>query len=292
MTVVLQPHRTLPDGAPAWSPWQVKIDDGDPVKVEGGLDDWDYASELTFYAGCRVEPQVVAECTGRSGPGIVRLVGMVDCRSTLRRFVATEPLDQSGAAEVAVPVPAGCVADSVTLSLHLVLGESSPPGPGHTPTRAGSRLAAAPSVPLALQRGSQFPTEAVSFSAVGFDDTPWKLHVDASDWDATFQGAVRLWINTDHEAGMVLLSPGHPLFTPLTTVVKATVIAQLIGVAGAGSIHETDSSSPDSLLAGLEQLADIWFKESLMGATCLLREDPTTFWARLAHRAELLKGVP
>lgn len=153
-------------------------------------------------------------------------------------------------------------------------------------------MAAAPSVPLALQRGSQFPTEAVSFSAVGFDDTPWKLHVDASDWDATFQGAVRLWINTDHEAGMVLLSPGHPLFTPLTTVVKATVIAQLIGVAGAGSIHETDSSSPDSLLAGLEQLADIWFKESLMGATCLLREDPTTFWARLAHRAELLKGVP
>lgn len=293
MNLPLLPHRPLPSDAPTWGTWLVEVNQTEAQPVPEALDGWDYASELRFGVASSVPPRAIAECVGGYPSSVVSLVGTVDCRATLRRFVASVPLDPDGSGSLTIEVPRGAVADRVVLTQHFVLGRDLPQHDWSLASRKGSRLAADAPLRVYLEGGpDRFPTESLSFKAVGLPDTPWKLQLDATDPHASFRGTVRLLVNIDHPAGRALLDPTHPLFEALTSVVKVSTVHQLLGSIDAEALGGEEGFDPDSLAAAASALANVWLSLDLEDALQLEHDDPVTFWDRLGARTELLRALP
>lgn len=291
----LLPHRVLPEGSVNWGRWFCARANGEPMPIPGSFQDWDEAEHLVVGAEpTEVEESALQACLGASTLRVL-LVGVVDCRATQKRFVTTEVL-QDGAASVRIELPAGQLAGQITLTQHLVLGApQAQVADRHSPKAVGSRLAASDPVTVHLDGGpTQFPTEALSFRKAGLEPVPWKLQVDASDLEAPFLGAVRLWVNTDHPAGRALLDPSHPQFKALTSVVKRETIAHLIGSVPVDLLNDRESdddADPDSFLSAVSLLSDIWVGTDLSDALQLLHHDPVDFWTRTARRTKLLEDL-
>lgn len=293
MSLPLLPHRALPVGATEWGAWVVAVNHAEPQTLPEALDGWDYASELRFGVTSSVSPDAVAECLGGYPPNLVNLVGIADCRATLRRFVTSTPLSQDGSGSLTIHVARGSSAGHLVLSQHLVLGRELSQNDWSKARRKGSRLASDTSVRVQLEGGPErFPTESLSFSAVGLEDIPWKLQFDATDPFASFRGSVRLLVNTDHPAGQALLDPSHALFQALTSVVKVSTVHQLLGSVDVEALVGDQHFDPDSLAAAATALANVWLGLDLEEAVRLEHDDPVAFWDRLSARAELLRALP
>lgn len=293
MTLPLLPHRPLAADTPDWGEWIVRINNGEPQLLSDSLDGWDYASELTLGVTSSILPSAVSACLGGFPPNVVQLVATVDCRSTLRRFVTSTPLDQDGQASLTINVPRGQVASHIVVTQHLVLARDLPQQNAHLARRKGARLAMDEPVRVQLEGGPErFPTESLSFAAVGLEATPWKLQLDATDPYSSFRGSVRLLINSDHPAGRALLDQTHPLFEALTSVVKVSAVYQLLGSVDAEGLLDEQDFDPDSLAAAATALARVWLGLELEDAVRLEHDDPVAFWDRLSARAELLRAIP
>ena len=293
MSLPLLPHTSLPPDAPTWGSWVVQVNDAEPRPVGDALDDWDYASDLRFGVESSVDPSAIRTCLNGYAPAVVHLVGTVDCRATFRRFVSATPLNENGAGTLSIHVPRGMAAGQVVLTQHLVLGRDLPGGQWWMAQRKGARLAADDPMRVSLEGGPErFPTESLSFKAAGLDDIPWKLQLDATDPYSSFRGAVRLLVNTDHPAGRALLDPANPLFEALSSVVKATTLHQLLGSVTIDGLAESEDADPDSVVAALSGLANVWLGLDLAEASRLLHDDPVAFWDRLSARTDLLKALP
>lgn len=293
MNLPLLPHQALTTDVPGWGSWIVTVNDTEPQQVPESLSGWDYASELSFGVTTSVSPSDLAECLGGFPPNVVSLVGTVDCRATLRRFVGSVPLNPDGSGSVTIAVPRGAAAGQVVLTQHLVLGRDLAQPSPVLARRKGARLAISDPVRVNLEGGpDRFPTESLSFKAAGLDDIPWKLQLDATDPYASFRGSVRLLVNTDHPAGRALLDPEHPLFEALTSVVKVATVHQLLGSIDAEGLVGDPDLDPDSLAAAASGLANVWLSLDLEDAVQLEHDDPVAFWDRLSARTQLLKALP
>lgn len=296
MSLPLLPHRSLSPDSVHWGEWTYTRGNQDPSPIPPSFADWDYTEELSLgVTMTEVDEPSLRDCVGNLDVPVL-LVGVVDCRATLKRFIAKQTL-RSGAASLAFQLPSGEVAGQITLTQHLVLGARQPTGgEDHSPRAMGSRLAASPSTTVYLEGGpTQFPTEALSFKQAGLEPVPWKLQFDTSDLSVPFLGAVRLWVNTDHAAGRALLDPTHSQFAALTSVVKRETIAHLIGSIPLEILTESDDIDPtqeaDSILPTLDLLSNVWVGASLSESARLLHHDPVDFWTRTARRTKFLEEI-
>lgn len=286
----LLPHHTLPDDAVSWGAWTCSHGGAPAVALPESLIGWDQSMALTLETTAPdVDEAALRDCVGNAS---VLFVGVVDCRDTSARYISTH-LFGAGDAGFTITLPPGSIAGQLLLQQHLVVGDSETIASAHTPSRPGSRLAASPSRTVRIEGGpTSFPTEAFSFRTAGIEPVPWKLQVDTSDLDASFMGAVRLWVNTDHPAGRALLDPAHAQFKALTSVVKYETVGQLIGSLPDDVIDEAGpDEDQDSLGAVVGRFANTWVGADLADAIHLLRTEPVSFWTRVAQKTKLLEDI-
>ena len=105
----------------------------------------------------------------------------------------------------------GQVAGSVSLSAHLVLARTSQPRDNQVAYLRGARIHSSSPFSLRLEgNAGRFPTEAVSFSELGFGNAPWTVTCAYEELSDGFMGRIRLLINIEHPVGRLALEPTAP----------------------------------------------------------------------------------
>lgn len=193
-------------------------------EVESPYEDWrQFASgEDTFFLGYWEEGRAWA-ITDHVDVVLQEAQSELDAEEALRRLHEQRALGEVDFA-VRVEVPAGSVAVSVALQCHIIVGVERPAGPPK-----GARLAESRLTTVMLEgEGGRFPTEPVSFSQAGLTGGPWHLDVRFDELDEAFMGAVRLFVNTDMDAGVALLDPDHPRHPLLQQVLRWDLVRTLL----------------------------------------------------------------
>lgn len=246
----LLPHRAANPMAVRWGSWSVSVAGNPPRPVEDLLDDWDYRSGTEFSIDVDVDLQMLDADTGLDAGSEIRVVGLVDCKATNRRFSATQVVNaERGPTHISLMVPAGSMADEVVISAHVVLAcTDGPPRPG-VAHRPGSRLADGARHRLILEGdGARFPTDAASFRSLGIPGSMWSLSTRAESLASMFNSSTRLWVNTDIPETARLLMQDRD--TRMQRFLQIDIARHLLGVAS-------------TLTVGIEELEDNWDEGSL-----------------------------
>lgn len=289
------PHLEADAAALQWGPWWVEID-GRRELVADRLKGWDYASTVRFEIQPTVDVERTLESSGLTNRAEVALVGLLDCRATGRRFTSVVSLGALAAGEsnlICIEPEVGTIADEVELSAHLVFTGRGVPNRDGRAWRPGSRLAASTITRLRLEGdAARFPTEAVSFAALGLDPAAWSLHFAADDLADSFMGHVRLLVNTDHPVTEMLLGQEGETVEALQSVLFVDIARQMfVHVALTHEELDSDSWPEGSVGQVLDGLAREALAMDLSSLGQLVRQDPLLFERRLQAAFEFLGGA-
>lgn len=250
------------------------------------LKGWDYAREQIVGITARVDPESLLQSTGLDALSQIELVAVADCNEAVQRFVTRQRLSESNHKEVdlAIRLPAGEVAGSVRLSAHAVLAESRPQSVARVASAKGTRLLESPTVSLRLEGDAgRFPTEAVAFSTLGFDNAPWTLITTYADLGESFAGGVRLLINTEHPVGQVALQGESSKL--VVDLLRADVMRLLLAVVAGQSEERLDQEFPEGSVGQvLQSLTTTFFQRGLNSVVQLIVDDPLAFERLLQDR--------
>lgn len=205
----MMPHRTASPACVGWGPWRIST--GAEFRTLGGsIEKWDFGTESTLRGEAVIDAPELLRSTGLLSLDDILLVAQVECNSTFIRTTSSQFLSsaEDSIYKIDVCLEPGQYAGQLSASLHLVLGRGLPtPRDITVPSRMGARLASSDVLKLELgTSGSLFPTEALDFSGSLPSGVPWILNVTYEDLDDAFMGAVRLFVNTAHPAGLVALN--------------------------------------------------------------------------------------
>jgi hypothetical protein len=229
-----------------------------------------------------VSARDILDATGHDSVGLFELVAVVDCPSMLRRFVAKHRLtrDQHQQVELRVSLPAGSVAQKIVVSSFMLLADDVEAAP-RAASRRGSRLAFGPSRTVLLEGdASRFPTEAVSFSALRYEDAPWTVSAVFDGLSDSFMGSVRLLVNEDHELGRAVLT--QPVDSQLENRLKLEVLRSLIAVVSTHGLGDDGEFPSDSIGEVLDSMSKLFLNRSLSEAVQMYERNPLKF-DRILH---------
>lgn len=275
------PYRTVGEGDIAWGGWWLERD-GIREPLPDLLPGWDYASADSVGLTAEIDGGRVLAATGHDSLEQLEVVVIVDCPSMLRRFVARRRLASvpQERVELAVELPPGAVAQKLNVSAYLLLAADADPKP-RTATRRGSRLAAGPARTVLLEGdASRFPTEAVSFSELRYEDAPWTISAVFDGLTDSFMGSVRLLINEDHELGRAVLA--QPVDPQLEARLKLEVLRSLIALMSAQGLGDETEFPPDSVGEVVDSMSRLFLNRSVSDAVQMYERNPLKF-DRLLH---------
>lgn len=275
------PYRTVGELGISWGGWWLERD-GVREPLPDLLPGWDYASTDTIGLSIELSGQDILDATGHDSIGLFELVAVVDCPSMLRRFVAKHRLtaDQYQQVELRVSLPAGSVAQKIVVSSFMLLADDVEAA-ARAASRRGSRLAFGPNRTVLLEGdASRFPTEAVSFSALRFEDAPWTVSAVFDGLSDSFMGSVRLLVNEDHELGRAVLA--QPVDPQLENRLKLEVLRSLVAVVSIQGLGDDDEYPPDSIGEVVDSMSKLFLNRSLSEAVQLYERNPLKF-DRILH---------
>lgn len=294
MKVRLQPHSVCPDGAVTWGPWWVVLN-GVREQLGDRLSGWDYQADLAFELQPSFDVDSVLESTGLDSLDDIAIVLLLDCPAVGERWNSAYLLGDylaSDRSSLEVSASIGHLADAVKLSAHLVLWERRDSGNGSA-TRPGSRLAWSDVDTVQLEgHGSRFPTEEVSFKALGLEHAAWTIRTSFTDLNETFMSTVRLLINSDHRAADLLLeeSPQQPL---VQSALRMDIARQLfLHVASEPTMFGTEVGEWDegSVGAVLNELTTTFMRMDLASTAKLARTDSSRFERKVQEGFDYLEN--
>lgn len=233
----LYPHRVADEDAVIFQPWWY-LEGDQEVQLPTHLEGWDYRTVLEVGLDFEIDWLLFTESTGIRDQSSIEMLLLADCRDSQYRIAQKIDISEVPGGETysgSIALPAGRLAGSVDLSAHLVLANDAQPDDVFTAAQAGSRLLSSPVYKVVLEGGgSRFPVEPVSFRDTNRPNIPWQLSANTADPNASFMGSVRLFVNTDHASGRMLLDPGS------VDRVKDLVMADLIRLLIAQLVAESD----------------------------------------------------
>lgn len=272
----LLPYRTLSDDDLAWGGWWFERQ-GVRAPLPELLPGWDYSSGDRIGITVDIESSRVAAGSEIDEVDRLEVVAVVDCPSTLKRFVQSvrlQPLSTQQV-EVAIDLPPGAVAQALDLSALLLLAEDIPPAPRRA-SRRGSRLANGPERRVLLEGdASRFPTEAVSFKNLNLEHAPWTLNAVFFDLTDSFMGSVRLLVNEDHELGREVLV--QDVETVTDARLKLEVLRSLVAVAAAQEVVVDDEYPPDSIGEVIDSMCRVFLNRTIFEAVQSYQRYPIKF---------------
>lgn len=285
VTVRVYPHRRADGKSIEWGPWWMDTG-GTREELPPFLKGWDYAREQIVGITARVDRESLLTSTGLKALDEIELVAIADCNEAVQRFVTRQRLSELHHKEVdlAIRLPAGEVAGSVRLSAHAVLADSRPSGAARVAAAKGARLLESPTVTLRLEGdASRFPTEALAFSNLGFDNAPWTLITTYSDLGESFAGGVRLLINTENPVGQLALQGDSSKL--VLDLLRADVMRLLLAVVAGQSEERFDQDFPEGSVGQvLQSLTRTFFQRELDSVVQLVVDDPLAFDRLLQDR--------
>lgn len=292
--VRILPHLEAAGDAIIWGPWWVRIN-GQRKLAGKRVDNWDYATPVSFELQPSVDPELLLESTGLESLVDIDVVLLIECSSTGNRFTTTRNLASLTDAQtsiVAIEPSSAQMALSVVLTAHLVMARTTVPTSLDTAYKHGSRLASSARETVLLEGDSpRFPTEAVSFSALGLEKALWDLDISFADLSEPFLSGVRLLVNAEHPSAEMLLDDEDAGFLLAHSALELDIVRRLIlRVAADEGLRDDLASSTwqdGSVRAVLEELADTFLASDLNSIVELSRHDPRRFERRLQHRFEL-----
>lgn len=297
-TVRLLPHREASAASVEWGPWWASTGGGPRAQASGVLDGWDYATTLSLQLQPAVHEDEFLDSTGLPNLTFCDVVAMVECAHTGYRLITSHNLHHIVTTDEMVlellPDPQR-LAQSIRLSCHIVLGKDYDGADQNSASRKGARLASGRPVTIGIEgSGARFPTEAVSFRALGYEEGLWSLHYDLTDGDEQFGSAVRLYINSDHPSAGLLLEGGGPEHALVQSALETDTVRQL--VAGAASEqHATFSDTNAEWAEGsvghaLQSMSQLFFGRPLEELIRLHEQDRISFERLLQSRTQLFGG--
>lgn len=187
-----------------------------------------------------------------------------------------------------VTIPRESVAKSLDMSVQFVVSPRL--SAGHGP---GARVLIGPSKRTQLEGdGARFPTEPVSFKAMGWAPALWKVKFSFDSPEDAFSGAVRLFINVDHAGASSLLDPQAAggsvtrafLRQDIVRVVLSTLAKESRGSGVVVALQDGEDVD-DSVLGVANVLAQQWLKLDVDEAIHLLERSPEDFDTKLQAAA-------
>jgi hypothetical protein len=193
---------------------RVIADDNEPLANPELIPHWHYATDLVVERNISADIEAIRrEARLNAGDSIL---GTLIWRSTSTGLQGSSPPVTlgSGPNELRVSVPGREIGGQLRLRT-VVSARASAKGVRDYLAfhRSGSTLWSDEFVMLLEGDSSRFPTEALSFSAtgVGARNCAWRLEIDTSDLYAPALSALRVVLNTDHDAYSRLAGPpGNP----------------------------------------------------------------------------------
>lgn len=277
----LFPHRAAAPEAVAWGAWQVSMNGGEPEAVPERLGGWDYLTEMTFLLQPSIRSEALRQSTGIERQSAMALIATADCQAANNRFITSVPLSDAADPDLVLQlqIPKGVVARRLHLSAYLVLGHENRAASAGVATKIGSRLAQSEKLTVVLEgEGARFPTEVVSFQALGLEPGLWSLRVDTEGLEANFVGGVRLLINADHVEAAHSLSSDTD--SALYRTLQMDIARQVVG-----RVAQLHPSSADlgaewdegSLGATAQQMCSTLLRVDLASCERYFREEPARF---------------
>lgn len=174
-------------------------------RLAGYLPDWDYQKDTVLCRTLEIDLAGIRADCGLSKDGGVRISAGYHCQSTMcreaiRPFVL--PLeDDRRRVDLTIRVTGSEIARDLDLFTEVLLDtRGSSTGP-LVPRRSGTRLWSDTARVRVEGSGPRFPIELVSFQEVGFPGRAgWVLDWGSRDFNRPVLGAIRLLVNSDHEA--------------------------------------------------------------------------------------------
>ncbi|GAA1815153.1 hypothetical protein GCM10009812_04830 [Nocardioides marinus] len=260
----------------AWGGWWFERE-GVRAPLPDLMPAWDYSVRDRIGLNVDIDAMTVREKTGIENISDLEVVALVDCPSTLKRFVHRSRLapHASQEVEVVIDLPPGEVAHRLDVAAFLLLATDLPPK-SRTASRSGSRLATGPSRRVLLEGdASRFPTEAVSFASLNWADVPWTLNAVFFDLSDSFMGSVRLLVNEDHPLGRAVLSAEVDPATD--SRLKLEVLRTLVGVVAAQENLDHDDYPPESIGEVVASMCSVFLNRTLAEAVHIYQRDPIKF---------------
>jgi hypothetical protein len=293
--VRLMPHREIQSTAIEWGPWWVRMS-GRRAPAEDRLKGWDYETPAAFELQPSFDLDAVAETSGIGDPRLLDVVVMAECTTMGVRYCEARNLAELSMLDsnvIAVEPPLGGMADSVRLSAQLVLNRDRHDSGDGSAFRRGARLASSQVHVVRLEGDSaRFPTEEVSFKALGLEAAAWTLQTRFDDLNESFMGGVRLLVNSDHPAADLLLDDDLPGYQFATSALRADVARQLllhVALDEAQEVSGHEAWSDGSVGAALEGMCSLYLGSDLQSVTQLARSDVLRFERLVQQGFELFK---
>lgn len=287
------PHREISSGSVVWGDWWARIN-GQRILAAKRVNSWDYSTPLSFELQPSVDADEALATSGLTALDEIDLVLLAECPSTGHRFTATRNLRTlSETGEVlSLDLPPDRVARFVVLTASLVLTREGRAGRDDIAWKRGARLAQSSRTTVWLEGDApRFPTEAVSFAALGLEAALWDLDTSFTDLDESFLSTVRLLVNTGHPAHEMLLDEAHPGFSNSHSVLEIDLTRRLIlRVANDDGLRadlERHSWQEGSVREVLEGISDVVLGSDLRAVTELARQNPRALERKLQSRFEI-----
>jgi hypothetical protein len=256
--------------------------------VTSSIEDWDFSTESTLQGEAVINAPELLRSTGLTSLDDILLVAQVDCHATYSRTTSSLFLSptENFTYKIDVRLEPGQYAGQLSASLHLVLGRELPTSQDITvPSRIGARLASSDVLKLELgTKGPLFPTEALDFAGSLPSEIPWILNLAYEDLDDAFMGAVRLFINTAHPAGMAALNDAHANSALVRSALRVDIARSLILKVALQERTTFDLSrefDAESIGHVVNSFCKHQLKADLDAIARMIASDPIEFEARL-----------
>jgi hypothetical protein len=277
--------------------WNYSLSDSYLAPLADFIKDWDYQSRLRVLRTIRVDLDKLHKDIA-ADPGNWEFEIQVEIgtgQGTLpRRMVSTTSLPikaEDKSLELDITVPSADLSNQIILNTSLVLSKPCSTTSALSPRKAGARLWQDRRNCRLEGQDARFPMEAVSFRKL-FPGRPqenalWYLRWDSQRLDRDFHGAIRLYVNSDHES---FLERVRQEDESTLQVMLGSVMAQIVAsvVTSDHSEEHLAMSEPGTLGAQINNWARLAFGDvPLKQVRSTLELRPGDFHAAMQAAAQL-----
>ena len=294
MKLRLLPHSVVSDEHVIWGAWWRLHESGEREQIGDRLAAWDYAQDLRLVSDVTVDIAAALRDAQLDEGAELAIAAVWDCASALGRGVVLRTVShqrgEQWSGELLLELPAGQVAQEITLERHLVLREPAITSGPLAASSPGARLGPTSRTKLTLEgEGGRFPIEPVPFSALRREPAAWALEVSYEDLGDSFLGAVRLLLNTEHPGTGALLSGDSE---GLLSVLRYDLVRALLVKLSddPGDVSEFGDWEDDSIGGVLEAICQSFLDMDLRTTLIRIRAEPLEIESLLQARLGFLHG--